>query len=573
MWRALLGDRSRPAHLLGVAVAVAWGASCVGTVGPGAKAGMAGAGASGGSGGSTSSSDPTAAGVRPLRLLSGREYLNTVRDLLGDTTLSDSALPSGDEDPLATPSFAFKEPHDIATQDATLLQAAAEALAKNAVAHLSTLLPCAAPPAASAESACLNQFVSTFMPSMFRRPLLPSETTDLMNLYQLARTTLALKFNDAIGVLIEASLQSPGFLYHWELDPGPAIKDGTAVKLGNYEVANRLSYLLWGTMPDATLFSAAAAGQLGDAANVESQVRRMLKDQRAAAMWTDFFADWLDTDNLATAPKDTGVYPMFNEALTTAMTGELQSFVTAVAMTGSGRFDDLLTGTSSFANQALASLYGVSGVTGIALKPVMLDPMQRSGILTTAAFLATTGDAAESNPPRRGKAIFTKLMCGVMPPPPANVPPPAAASTGGTLRQRMEAHDMNACAAGCHGIIEPLGFAFEEFGGIGEFRTVDNNAPVDSSGMVTVDGQSHPYRNATDLVRLLAASPSVQSCFATQWLRYAFGRAETPADRASLDATTAAFTSSSGDIRELIVGLTKSRTFLYRTAAPGEVLQ
>src|SRR3954468_16239086 len=198
MWRALLGDRSRPAHLLGVAVAVACGASCVGTVGPGAKGGMAGAGASGGSGGSTSSSDPTAAGVRPLRLLSGREYLNTVRDLLGDTTLSDSALPSGDEDPLATPSFAFKEPHDIATQDATLLQGAAEALAKNAVAHLSTLLPCAAPPAASGESACLNQFVSTFMPSMFRRPLLPTETTDLMNLYQLARTTLALKFNDAI---------------------------------------------------------------------------------------------------------------------------------------------------------------------------------------------------------------------------------------------------------------------------------------------------------------------------------------------------------------------------------------
>jgi len=218
-------------------------------------------------------------------------------------------------------------------------------------------------------------------------------------------------------------------------------------------------------------------------------------------------------------------------------------------------------------------LYQISGVTGNALKPVMLDPTQRAGILTTAAFLATTGDAAESNPPRRGKAIFTKLMCGVMPPPPANVPPPAAASTGGTLRQRMEAHDMNACASSCHGIIEPLGFAFEEFGGIGEFRALDNDAPVDSSGTVTLDGKSHPYSNAPDLVKLLAASPSVQSCFTTQWLRYAFGRAETAADRASLDAATGAFTAASGDVRELIVALAKSRTFLYRAPAPGEVLQ
>jgi hypothetical protein len=435
------------------------------------------------------------------------------------------------------------------------------------------LLPCATPPAASAEAACLAQFVTSFMPKMFRRPLLATETSDLMALYQTARTTLALGFNDAIGVLIEASLQSPGFLYHWELDPGPAIKDGSVVKLGNYELASRMSYLLWGTMPDATLFAAAAAGQLGDVATVESQVRRMLQDQRAAAMWTDFFSDWLDADNLATAPKDTGVYPMFNDTLTTAMTRELQSFVTGVTMTGSGRLADLLTGTSSFANQPLASLYGISGVTGTALKPVMLDPAQRAGILTTAAFLATTGDAAESNPPRRGKAIFTKLMCGVMPPPPANVPPPAAASTGGTLRQRMEAHDMNACASGCHGIIEPLGFAFEEFGGIGEFRTVDNGAPVDSSGTVTLDGQSHPYQNAPDLVKLLAASPSVQSCFTTQWLRYAFGRAETAADKVSLDATTSAYTAAGGDVRELIVALAKSRTFLYRTPAPGEVLQ
>ena len=132
----------------------------------------------------------------------------------------------------------------------------------------------------------------------------------------------------------------------------------------------------------------------------------MLKDQRAAGMWTDFFTDWLDADNLATAPKDTGVYPMFNDALTTAMTGELQGFVTAVTMTGSGRLDDLLTGTSSFANQPLASLYGISGVTGTALKPVMLDPAQRAGILTTAAFLHAMNDRCELRHDSRIQRLF-----------------------------------------------------------------------------------------------------------------------------------------------------------------------
>ena len=130
---------------------------------------------------------------------------------------------------------------------------------------------------------------------------------------------------------------------------------------------------------------------------------------------------------------------------------------------------------------------------------------------------------------------------------------------------------MNPCAGSCHATIEPLGFAFEEYGGIGEFRTTDNNAPVDSTGTIILDGQTHPYSNAPDLVKLMAASPTVQDCFSTQWLRYAFGRAETPADRASLTAATGML-SSTGDVRELIVALAKSRTFLYRTTTAMEMV-
>jgi Protein of unknown function (DUF1592)/Protein of unknown function (DUF1588)/Protein of unknown function (DUF1595)/Protein of unknown function (DUF1585) len=542
-----------------------------GGAGAGAGNGPGGPGGAG-SGGVGAPGDPLSAGVRPLMLLTDREYMNTVRDLLRDTTLQAGALPSGDEDLQATPSFAFQEPHDVAVQDATLLQSAAESLARNAAAHLTTLLPCATPPAAgAAETTCLNTFMTTFMPKLYRRPLTATETASLTDLYTAGRGALALGFNDTIGLLIEASLQSPQFLYHWEVDPGTVVTPvGAVVKLGNYELANRLSYFIWGTMPDAPLFAAAAAGQLSDPATVETQVRRMLADPKATDTYLNFFTDFLDLDTLADTPKDPAVYSMFNATLTAAMASEVQDFVTGI-MSSTGRFTDLITGTNSFANQALAAFYGIPGVTGTALKPVMLNAAQRAGILTSGAFLALTGDTSESNPPRRGKAIYTKFLCGVMPPPPNNVPKPADASTGGTMRQRMEAHDTNPCASSCHQIIEPLGFAFEEYGGIGEFRTVDNNAPVNSSGSIVLDGQTHPYDNAPQLVKLLAASPTVQGCFATQWLRYAFGRAETPGDQASLNAAASTL-ASTGDVRELIVALAKSRTFLYRTTTAMEMV-
>lgn len=567
-----------------------WAAGCVGQVGgvgagagaPGGGSGSgapsSGAGGNAGTGAATGSgggggavlppADPLAAGIKPAIPLTAREYLATVRDLLNDTTLKDGALPTSDENPDATPSFAFKQPHAVATQDASLFQSAAESLARNAATNLKALLPCAPPAGAAAETACLGTFLTTFMPRAYRRPLTSTETTRLMSLYTTGRSTLELGFNDAVGLLIEATLQSPQFLYHGETDPAAAPPAaGAVVKLGNYEVASRLSYFLWGTMPDSALFAAAAAGQLGDAGGVETQVRRMLADARASQTYLTFFSDLLDLDTLPDAPKDPNVYANYG-ALAPAMASEVQAFVANV-MSNGARFSDLMTGTSSFADQALAAFYGVGGVTGTALAPVMLNPAQRAGILTTGAFLALSGDTDQSNPPRRGKAVYTKFLCGVMPPPPNDVPKPADPSLGGTMRQRMEEHDKNPCAGSCHQIIEPLGFAFEEYGGIGEFRTTDNHAPVDSSGTIWLDGRSHPYRDAPELVRLLAASPTVQSCFATQWLRYGFGRAETPADRASINAAAGAL-ASSGDMRELILALAKSRTFLYRTATAME---
>jgi Protein of unknown function (DUF1592)/Protein of unknown function (DUF1588)/Protein of unknown function (DUF1585)/Protein of unknown function (DUF1595)/Protein of unknown function (DUF1587) len=521
------------------------------------------------------------AGPRPLRLLTQREYKNTINDLLGAASVALPDLPADVQD--FTSGFAFHSTATVTEPSALQYRGAAEAVAQAALTNIGSWLPCATSAGSSADSeaACLSAFFAPtgFASKLYRRPLSTTATTGevdrLTALYQAARAAgpVSTDISESLGLVIEAMLQTPGFLYHWELDPGPAIREGSVVKLGNYEIANRLSYVLWGTMPDTTLFAAAAAGQLGDLSSVESQVRRMLKDPKAAGTFADFFSDWLDLDT-PVAPKDPSLYPQYNDALAAAMTAEVQSFVNSIVVDGSGRFDEILTGTSSFANQDLAALYGITGVRGSALVPVSLDPAQRSGLFTTAAFLSLNGAPTGSDPPRRGNAIYERLLCEVLPASPPNMPavdPPTPG--GGTTRQRFDKYDTMACATACHAQIDPLGFAFENYDGIGAYRTTDNGAPVDPSATVTLDGHATTVADARGLLSVMATSDEVQTCFARQWLRYGLGRLETADDLSSLNAAASAFKSNMRDIRELVVAVATSSSFRYRTPGTGEVLE
>jgi hypothetical protein len=569
-----VSDSSKIAHIrsafrcgavgaLACAVAVVLGPGCTGQIGAG------GASGTGGTGASTGTGDPAAAGLLPLRRLTSREYLNTVRDLLSDTTLGAADVP-GESDDLSNNAFPFRQPNVIGTLDAGNLQAAAEALATNITTKLTTVLPCT-PANAAAEAGCASQFIGTFGPKIYRRPLGTTEVSDLTALYQTARTTLALDFNGAIELLIEAMLQSPGFVYHWEMDPGAAIKDGNVVQLGNYQIANRLSYFLWGTMPDATLFAAAAGGQLATADGVQTQVERMLADSKAQDMVADFIDDWLDVNVISSRPKDPTIYSMWNQDLATDMENEFRSYGSG-AVLGTGLFSDLLTGTKSSVNQVLATIYGVTGVTGTTPKPVTFDSTQRGGLLTLAGFLTVTGATDGSSPVRRGHAVLTRLLCNVLPNPPANVPPPQPPMAGLTTRQRFLEHDQNACTGACHSAMDPIGFGFEHYDGVGEYRTTDQSLPVDSSGSIVLDGQTQTFNDALGLATMLAASPQVQACFATQWMRYALNRWDSSADLASIQGATATFQAGGLNMRDVIAGVATSRTFRYRSPASGEVL-
>jgi len=528
-----------------------------------------GAGQGGGAGGGTLPADSNGAGQLPLRRLTSREYLNSVRELLGATSLAAEDLP-GETDDLSNNGFPFRQATPIATFDAASLQEAAERLAAGMSSRLSSIVPCV-PANASAEADCASQFITGFGARAFRRPLDTAEVNQLTALYDSGRATLGLDFKGAIGLLLEAMLQAPAFLYHWEAAPGPAVRDGGLVQLDGYQVASRLSYFLWGNMPDAALFQAAAAGQLATVAGIEAQAQRMLADDRAQDGVADFMSDLFDVNVLTSRPKDETLYPTWDLELAAAMQDEFRTFTTANVF-GPGRLSDLLTGGRSSVNEVLASVYGLSDVTGTAPRQVTFDAAERAGLLTLAGFLAVTGASDGSSPVRRGHAIYTRLLCGVVPDPPANVPPVPSPTFGLTTRQRFEEHDGNPCTGSCHAAMDPIGFGFEHYDGIGRYRVTEQNLPISSSGSIVLDGQKQTFADALALGELLAASPQVHKCLATQMTRYALNRWDGAADAASIEAARAAFTTAGLDLRALMTAVATGRTFRFRAPSAGEVL-
>ena len=498
--------------------------------------------------------DPLAAGPMPLRRLTHREYNNTVRDLLGVTTNPADAFPLDVDG-----TFLFHRSGLVSTLDASTLRDAAEALVKTLdIAKLLTCQP------SGGEDACAATFISTFGARAYRRPVAADESARLTALFKTARTTMMLDFNESIRVLVEAIVQSPGFLYRWELGNSTATLDGAVAKLTPYEVASRLSYFFWRSMPDKALLDAAAAGSLKDAASVTEQAKRLLADAKAKPVISAFFDEWLGLEELPERPKDAMIYPEFGEPLANAMLDENHAFVQSAVFGTDATFTALMTGTTTNLSNAIAPVYGAQSGA------MSLDPTQRAGLMTRVGFLTVTGSPTGSHPVKRGRKVYERFLCGTLPPPPNNVPPTKPASAGGTTRQRFEEHDQNPCAQGCHSLMDPLGFPFEHYDGIGRYRTIDNGLPVDSSTSLDVDGTTHAIADAIDLSKVLAESPTAQGCFTAQWARFAMLRDLTDADRYSIQTAQTAFKQSGLKVPDMLLGVASSRSFLYRSLAEGE---
>jgi hypothetical protein len=522
----------------------------------------------GGSAGAGGAPAAAIAGPQPARRLTLLEYQNTLHDLVGYDLppASRAALPD------AWNGSGFPTGAVLTTGvDVRNIVAVAEGASRRAVQDLSILLPptCLPPPDAAAETACASRFAAEFGLRAFRRPLDQEEIAALQAIYTAERAApVSGTFTDGIRVVIAAMLQSPSFLYRWELAGAP-IRDGALVRFGPYELASRLSYFLWSTMPDPALFAAAGAGLLSNPDDIEAQARRLLADPRARSTMTEFHLWWLHLVDLPQIVKDSALFPTA-PALLPAMLDETTAFVTAL-MNGpgaTGKLDALLTSSTSFVTPELAALYGVPNGP----QPAQLDPTQRAGILTQGAFLARHANADISNPALRGQTLLEQVLClDLKEPQNVDIPAVPSPSASLTTRKAFESQINHPCASACH-IIYDAGFAFENYDSIGAYRRSEPGGPVDASGTLHLFSGDLSFTSAIDLVHALVGRGEVTSCLPRQWLRFLTRRLDGPGDLPSLDAAGAAFRRSSYDMREILVALTRSRAFTHRAPSAGEVM-
>jgi hypothetical protein len=436
------------------------------------------------------------------------------------------------------------------------------------------LVPCKPIPAAAADQeTCAKTFITQFGRRAFRRPLTADEASDLLGLYKAERAPdIGAPFADAIGGVIAGMLQSPYFLYHWELGGRAPMRDGALVRLDSYEIASRLSYYFWASMPDETLAKAADDNALMDPARIEQEARRLLAHERAKDAIKDFHFQWLEIAGLPGVEKDPTL-KNYTPELAQSMLNETGEFVTQLLFgkQATGKLETLFTSPATFADGPLAKLYGLGAQTGTDLRPVTLDKGQRGGVLTQAAFLSAHSDAERSHPVRRGVSVLHRVACLDITPPDKGVPPPPEPKPGVTNRQRFEGHSAGECVT-CHKLIDPIGFAFENYDALGGYQTIDENQKIDASGAFSLGDSTVKFDNAVQMSRQLAETEEVRDCMARQWLRYLLKRREVDGEARALGQIGDTFRGSGYDLRELMVAITKTRAFTHRTPSAGEEL-
>jgi hypothetical protein len=310
---------------------------------------------------------------------------------------------------------------------------------------------------------------------------------------------------------------------------------------------------------------------------LHAQVDRMLHDSRAADTIALFHIQLLRLDHLATLEKDSQVFPGFNPELAEAMRQETEAFVSHVILDGDGKLSTLLSADFSYPRGELFDLYGITPPPGfVPGDPVQLDPAQRSGLLTQASFLTSHAKRNATSPVHRGIIVRENLLCQTIPPPPNNVTPVLPLATEATTaRERFAQHLADPTCAGCHVLMDPIGLSFENFDGIGRYRSVEGTAVVDASGAIVGGGDdlTAEYRNAVEMTKLLAEADAVRDCMSTQWFRFALGRTESVADTCSVRAIREGFAASGGDVPTLLAAIASSDAFKYTRASAQEAVE
>jgi len=372
------------------------------------------------------------------------------------------------------------------------------------------------------EEPCARRILAILARRAYRRPVSDEDVQTLVGFFRIGRRDGG--FDSGIGVALERMLIGPEFLFRTEREPS-AIKAGTPYQISDVELASRLSFFLWSSIPDEELLTLAERGRLKDSAVLERQVRRMLADPRASALTTNFAAQWLHLRNLGIAAPDLERFPYFDENLRDAFRTETELFFDSVLREDHSVLD-LLNADYTFVNERLALHYGIPGVYGSHFRRVRLTDGTRGGVLGHGSILTVTSYANRTSPVVRGKWILDNILNAPPPPPPASIPDLRARDAQGkvlSMRAQMEQHRSNPVCAGCHRVMDPLGFALENFDGIGRWRTMDASAPIDASGAMP-DGTKFSGPAEFRRVLLDARRDQFVATVTDRLLTYALGR-------------------------------------------------
>jgi len=415
------------------------------------------------------------------------------------------------------------------------------------------------PTSVDEEDTAAREVITTFARRAYRRPVRNEEVDRLLKFYQMGRTG-GENFQTSIKLALQAVMVSPHFLFRGELQPDP--NDPKSVhSIDEFALASRLSYFLWSSMPDEQLFAQAERGTLRK--NLERQIKRMLKDPKSEALVDNFAGQWLQIRNLAQASPAKEKYPKFDEPLRDAMEKETELFIQNIIREDRTVLD-FINADYTFVNERLAKHYGIPGVKGEQFQRVSLKGTPRGGILTHASILTITSNPTRTSPVKRGKWVLENLLGTPPPPPPPDVPElKDEKKLAGTLRERMEQHRANPNCAVCHQRMDPIGFGFENFDGIGAWREKDGNAIIDPSGEL-VTGES--FKGPAELRAILLKQKRADfvRCLSEKMLTYGLGRGLEYYDRCAIDQISKDLAKKNYRFSQLVAAVVKSTPFQMR---------
>lgn len=497
--------------------------------------------------------------------LNAREYDNTIRDLVGLDLMPSQQF----EFPADEWGDGFDNDADVLTVSPLSVEkylAAAQYVITQALdpanaAARQALVSC--DPSDTANASCVTDILGEFARRAFRRPTETDELTPFLSLVD-----LALAHGDSVeqGLhnALAAMLVAPDFLFRVEPDPQADVIRA----LNGFELASRLSYFIWASMPDEELFSQAAQG-FATPEQIVMQVQRMLADPKSSAFLDVLVKQWMHTVELDFAEPDVSVFPSWQPSLPQALEQETRTFLAPI-LAGEAPATDLLTADYTFVNQALAQYYGLPDATQVPADQfvrVTLPDARRGGVLRQGSFLVLTSHPDTHSPTRRGKWILDRLLCRKPPPPPPDISAfDPNVSSDGTLREKLEALHQGAATscATCHTLIDPMGFALENYDGIGQWRDMDNGQPVDATGTMPETGV--PFNGAAELSAAIAADPRFASCVSQQLLTYALGRHTSATDRPLIDELGQGFAGGGYDMATLVTAVATSNAMTLRHA-------